>query len=79
MKLLTLIKIQEAINQTVFEKEDMIKPLIFKPHQFKTNISENLINSISIIQRSESQRDINTPDILVSDPLSINLYSIKNV
>jgi len=53
MKLPILIEIQEAIDQIVFEKEDMIKPLIFKPYQFKTNISENLINPISIIQRSE--------------------------
>ncbi len=79
MKLPILIEIQEAIDQIVFEKEDMIKPLIFKPHQFKTNISENLINPISIIQRSEFQRDINTSNILVLDPLPINPNFIKNV
>ena len=79
MKLSTLIEIQKAIDQIVFKKEDIIKPLIFKSYQFKTNISKNLINSISITQRSKSQRDINTSDILISDPLPINLNSIKNV
>jgi len=79
MKLPTVVKIQEVINQTISEKEDMIKPLIIRPYQFKTNISENLINPISITQRSESQKDINIPNILVPDPLRINPNSIKNV
>ena len=60
----------------------MIKPLIFRSHQFKTNTSENLTNSInpiSITQRFESQKDVNIPDILVPDPLPINSNSINNV
>ena len=60
----------------------MIKSLIFRSHQFKTNTSENLINSInptSITQRFEPQKDVNIPDILVPDPLLINPNSINNV
>ena len=81
MKLLTLAETQEAIDQTVFEKKDTIKPLIFKSYQSEINTSKKLTNSInmiSITQRS-NQKDINVPDILVSDPIPINPNSIKNV
>src|SRR6266542_3843725 len=81
MKLLILAEIQEAIDQTLFEKKDTIKPLIFKSYQSEINTSKKLTNSInmiSITQRS-NQKDINVPDILVSDPIPINPNSIKNV
>src|ERR1044071_4279868 len=81
MKLPTLAETRKAIDQTVFEKKDTIKPLIFKSYQSEINTFEKLtnpINTISITQRS-NQKDINVPDILVPDPIPINPNSIKNV
>ena len=70
-KLLLLAEVQEAIDQIIFEKQDTIKPLIFKFCQSEMNTSEDLI--------SIPQKDVNVSDILVPDPLPINPNSIKNV
>ena len=42
-------------------------------------IPNKTINSISIIQKLEPQDSINTPDVLVPDPLPINPNSVDNV
>jgi len=81
IKLPTLAETQETIDQTLFEKKDTIKPLIFKSYQSEIDTSKkftNLINPINITQRS-NQKDINVPNILVPDLIPINPNSIKNV
>ena len=78
-KLSTLAEIQQEIEQIEFGKKDSTKSLIFKSHQVKTNITERLTNPISITQRSEPQKDVNIPDMLIPDPIPINPNSIVNV
>ncbi|CAI2200527.1 4012_t:CDS:1, partial [Funneliformis geosporum] len=70
-KLPSLAEVQEAIDQTIFEKQDTIKPLIFKSCQSEMNTSKDPIRT--------TQKDVNVLDILVPDPLPINPNSIKNV
>ncbi|CAG8668586.1 3059_t:CDS:1, partial [Dentiscutata heterogama] len=82
MKLLTLAEIQQEIDQSISKKKDTTKPLVFKTYNSETNVfknSTNLINPLSITQTFESQKNTNTPDILVPDPLPINPNSIVNI
>ncbi|CAG8745660.1 17530_t:CDS:2 [Gigaspora margarita] len=76
-KLPTLAETQQESEQTIPDKKDSAKSLIFKPYQPGT--SEKAINLISITQKLEPQDNVDTTDILVPDPLPINPNSIDNV
>jgi hypothetical protein len=75
-KLFTLSETQQEIEPMVSEKKCLTKPLIIKSQQFKTDIPERPINPISITQKSEPQKGVKIPEMLV---LPINPNSIINI
>ncbi|RIB19201.1 hypothetical protein C2G38_2307709 [Gigaspora rosea] len=81
-KLPTLAETQQEKEQTISDKKDKKdsnKPLIFRPYQPNTSISDKSTSSISIPQNLEPQGSVKIPDILVPDPLPINPNSVENI
>ncbi|RIB03900.1 hypothetical protein C2G38_2286020 [Gigaspora rosea] len=81
-KLPTLAETQQEKEQTISDKKDKKdsnKPLIFRPYQPNTSISDKSTSSISIPQNLEPQGGVKIPDILVPDPLPINPNSVENI
>lgn len=77
-KLTKIAEAQQKINQTQ-EKKEIVKPLIIKSYQFEKNFIEKSTNPISITQKSLPQKNVNTPEIFIPDPLPINPNSIANM
>jgi hypothetical protein len=84
-RLPTLVEVQrgktvEAELDTM-ERLSLIKPLVFKPYNNKSNDNSCVMSvpRISLTQQFAADQRVNIPEIYIPDPININPNSIANV